>query len=198
MADYRVGPNGDGVVSGASGAAAVAGVGSAFLTQFQAGDNLVFIVSDSVQHLYTVLSVTTDTALILTANMTQAYTSLAYYGLRDADELVTFHDEGILPMSVPAVGAERVQVGSGGQFWRGYARATWQWAGMTVAQLQAAKDYILAGAESGSCYVRTRDQADVWSVYQAILSFPDSSQLERWGGVYQGVTLDFILIEAVI
>ncbi len=198
MSDYRIGPLGIGTAEGTIATAIVTGVASEFLSQFQAGDAFVFINADDTHDLYTVLSVASDVSLTLTANMTKTYTALDYYGLRDADALVVFAGSETLPTSVPALGAERVAVGSGGKTWRGYPRATWQWAGMTVAQLQFMKDYILGGRESGDCYVRTRDQADVWKVREAVVVFPDTAQLTRWDGMYQAVALELVLLETVI
>ena len=194
---YRVGPIGDGTVSGTSGTKAVTGSSSAFNTQFQSGDTIVLIDSSGNHDAYVVDTVTNDTSLSVTTNLSENYSAVSYYGQRDADDLFTLAGRGEDPASVYRPGSQSVIVGDGTLLWRGYPVVTWRYGWMTVAQWTALKTYITNGAYSAECYVETRDDEDSYSRYQAVARFPDPSTLQRWGSRYMDVVIEFALVDAV-
>lgn len=197
MGEYQIGPVGTGIVAGTLGADTLTGTGTEFETQFIAGDTVGVILADGSHVRYTVDSVDSDTQITLTGNLAQSFTGRDYYGLRAAKAFISVVGQAVAPKSTPQRGAERAQTGTGVSVWRGYARTTWRWAGVTVTQATALRAYVLSGAESGRGYIQTRDADDAWAFYAAIVDFPDTAQLSRWSGVYQEYVLTFILLEAV-
>lgn len=49
---------------------------------------------------------------------------------------------------------------------------------------------------SASCYVQTRNDLDYYATYSAICRFPEPESLERAGGKYLNVVLEFVLLAA--
>jgi len=107
---------------------------------------------------------------------------------------------GVAPSSSPKYGAELAPTGDGGQLWRGYPRAIWTFKAIPVATYTTAITSTLgitAGYASGQVYLYTRNEYDTWAYYRAILRLPDPTTLNRWGGHYLEVALEFILLETV-
>lgn len=190
---YKVGPIGDGTVSGTSGADAVTGASSRFTIQAAAGDTLVIIDDLGGHDAYTVESVTDNTHLVTVENLAETYTACSYYILRAANRFTT---PQYYPKSNYSLG-DQARLASGALLYRGYARSTWEWARMSVAELKALRTFILNGAQSGQCYILTRDADDVWDTFRAIVDFPDPQTLARWAEGYSPVTLTFYLVVAV-
>ena len=195
--NYRVGPEGQGTVSGTISTATITGSGSAFDEQFQAGDAIILIDSGGNHDEYEVDAVAGPTSLTITGTLSETYTGVSYYGLRAANEFVVHNHLKIYPRSVFAPGAESVITGTGTQSWRGFPRSTWTWAGMSIAEWSALKALLTPGSYSDLCYVETRDDDDVWAVYHAAVRLPDPGNLRRWGEKYLGVDIEFILFDAV-
>lgn len=190
---YRVGPIGDGTVSGTSGTDAVTGSGSHFTTQAAVGDTLVVIDDLGGHDSYIIESITDNTHLVTVTNLAETYTASSYYILRAANLFTT---PQYYPKSQYSLG-DQARLASGLLLYRGYARSTWEWARMSVAELKALRTFILNGAQSGQCYILTRDADDVWATYRAMVDFPDPQSLIRWAEGYHPVTLLFHLVEAV-
>lgn len=101
---------------------------------------------------------------------------------------------GVDPKATYSPGGERVLKLNGVREFEGYARATWTFAALTIAQFEALRS-LLSGY-SGTCYVETRNANDVYDEYSAIATLPDPSSLDRWGGYYLDVTIEIVLLEA--
>lgn len=104
---------------------------------------------------------------------------------------------GVAPSSSYKYGAELTPTGDGGQLWRGYPRTVWRFKAIPVTTYATAIVTTLgitAGNASGIVYVYTRNEYDTWSYYQALLRVPDPTTLNRWGGHYLDVALEFILL----
>lgn len=115
----------------------------------------------------------------------------------DVDHLVTAAALfGCEPASAPKPGAELAQTGDAGAVWRGYPRTTWLFDGVTVTNYSAALTALgfSAGDAARGVAIYTRNELDTWAYYVAMLRLPDPSELERWSGVYKGLTLEFILL----
>ncbi len=192
-AQYKVGPVDDGTISGTTGTDDITGSGSDFSEQAAAGDTLVIINDVGVHVPYTIKTVTDDTHIILTGNLSDTYTTCAYYTLRAANALTT---PGYYPKSNYSLG-DPVRTGSGALLYRGYARSAWEYARMSITELKNLRTYLLSGAQSGQCYVLTRDMDDTWDTYRAIVDFPDPQGLSRWAEGYNQVALLFHLVVAV-
>ena len=196
MSTYALGPLGVGTVSGLSGASAVTGTDSDFTTQFQSGDQIGIVGAGGVQGLYTVATVTDATHLTIVETLSETYAAATYYGLRSADQFVQVLGIGMWPASVPVVG-DPVRAGDGHLVFRGYPKTTWTWGGMTVAEWAALRAYVLDGAYSGPCYVRTRDADDGWAVWVGVVDFPQADALRRASTMYLDVALSFLLVSEV-
>ena len=115
----------------------------------------------------------------------------------DVDDLDRAVDVfGVEPASAPKPGAELVDRSDTGQSWRGYARTTWLFAGIAVADYADALTALgfTAGQASGEVVIYTRDEYDTWGYFEAMLRLPDPAGLERWSGVYKNVALEFVLL----
>jgi hypothetical protein len=104
---------------------------------------------------------------------------------------------GFGPRSTYAPGREEVVTVSGLGVYIGYPRVTWTFAALSVAQWQTLKTTLGGGGLSAVCYIQTRNDLDVWGTYQAISRLPNPETLERWGGHYRDVVVEFSLLEAV-
>lgn len=186
---YAVGPVGTGTVSGTVGTSTLVGSGTAFLSQYRAGDVLRVLGVGGAY--YTVSSVTDDTHLTVSGLLGATYTNAAHHGLREAKELVVSE---FLPQSTPSKG-ERVRSGSGVSVFRGYPTTEWTWEGVSREDFTAMRAYVAGGALSAGCYLQTRDLDDGWAIWRAVVDFPDAPDLRRWSGQYLPLTLTFILIE---
>lgn len=120
------------------------------------------------------------------------------------DALLTLVDVktllGFYPQSVYAPGAEFVTDHGGGLRVVGYPRSTWTFAALSVADyedlLQTTLGFV-TGQYSGEVYIATRDEFDNWADWRALLRCPFPGALERHGGHYLNVQLEFILLEDV-
>lgn len=186
---YAVGPVGTGTVSGTVGTNAVTGAGTAFLSQYRAGDVLHILGTGGAY--YTVASVTDNTHLTVIGLLGATYSGAAHHGLREAKDLVEIQ---LPPRSVPTKG-ERVRTGSGVSIFRGYPTTEWTWEGVSVADFTALRTYIAGGALSAQCYLQTRDLDDVWAIWRAIVDIADAPDLRRSSSHYLPMTLKFTLIE---
>lgn len=103
---------------------------------------------------------------------------------------------GVEPSSAPKPGAELVERSDAGQVWRGYARTTWTFDGIAVADYADALTALsfTAGQAAGAVVIYTRDEFDTWCYFEAMLRLPDPATLERWSGVYKNVALEFVLL----
>lgn len=201
MQKYRIGPNGQGTVSTSAASAVITGAGSAFDVQFQAGDALVVIPTGGGSHFELIVgSVDSPTQITATAPAPQTESGAQYYGLRLASEFCKTHGKAFDPKGVPAPGGESVITGAGVEVWRGSEQSQWEWAGMPVAQRTALKVYAFGNRKtlSGSCWVETPDEDDVWQVWRAVGRLAPASQLERNDGHYVGVGLLLLLVEAAL
>ncbi|MGC9397113.1 MAG: hypothetical protein ACP5J4_19895 [Anaerolineae bacterium] len=115
------------------------------------------------------------------------------FPLVDADLCSTFF--GYDPRSTYNPGAEGVLTLAGTLAYVGYPRATWRFAALTVEQW--ADLLTLVGGYSGEIYIETRDDVDGWYQWRAIARLPEPRTLDRWGGVYRDVEVEFILLEDV-
>jgi hypothetical protein len=102
---------------------------------------------------------------------------------------------GVDPRTTYNPGAERVTTLSGTTADVGYARSVWTFAALTIEQWEALLDIV--GGYSGEVYVEVRDDIDDWYEYRAIARLPEPRTLDRWGGYYQNVSIEFVLIEDV-
>ena len=102
---------------------------------------------------------------------------------------------GYDPRSAYNPGAERLTTLAGTTVDIGYPRAVWTFAALTIAQWESLLD--LVGAYSGEVYVETRDDVDDWYQWRAIARLPEPRTLDRWGGYYRGVEIEFVLLEDV-
>ena len=102
---------------------------------------------------------------------------------------------GVDPRATYSPGGERVQQLNGVQAFVGYPRATWTFKALTVAQFETLRS-LLSGY-SGACYVETRNAADAFTEYSAIVTLPDPGSLNRWGEKYRDVMLEIVLLEAM-
>jgi len=112
----------------------------------------------------------------------------------DATELVQ-NVVGYTPAATYTPGGTRVLTLAGLQTFVGYPRAAWTLAFLTVAQWETLKD--LVGGLSALCYCETHDDENDWYVYHAIGTLPDPKTLKRWGGGYQDVVLELVLLAVV-
>ncbi len=113
--------------------------------------------------------------------------------LSDADNCVALF--GYDPRSTYNPGAERLITLAGLTVDVGYPRSVWTFAALTVEQWDDLLDIV--GSYSGRVYIETRTDIDIFVVYRAIARLPEPRNLKRWGGVYQDVEIELILVEAV-
>ena len=113
--------------------------------------------------------------------------------LTDADDCETLC--GYDPRSTYNPGAERVVTLAGTTVDTGYPRSVWTFAALTVAQWSDLKDIV--GGYSGEVYVETRDDEDTFAEYRALARLPEPRGLARWGGVYQDVEVELVLLEVI-
>lgn len=99
------------------------------------------------------------------------------------------------PRATYAPGSDRQPTLSGTLTYRGYARATWVWDAVSLDDWGTLKDTLAAGGHSDECYIQTRNDEDTYANYRAIARLPNPAELERWGGHYLNVTVEFILLE---
>ena len=104
---------------------------------------------------------------------------------------------GADPQGTYAPGGEREAALDGTLKYRGFPRATWTFAFLTLARWLTLKNTLASGSLSGACYIRTRDDEDTWQTYQAISRLPDTADLKRWGGRYLDVEIEFLLVEVI-
>lgn len=102
---------------------------------------------------------------------------------------------GYDPRSTYNPGAERLTTLAGTTVDVGYPRAVWTFAALTVAQWEDLLE--LVGAYSGTVYIETRDDVDDWYQWLALARLPEPRTLNRWGGVYKDVEIEFLLITDV-
>lgn len=96
------------------------------------------------------------------------------------------------PQATYNPGSERLMTLAGTTVDVGYPRVTWTFQALTVAQWEDLLD--LVGGYSGTCYIETRNDIDEWAEWQALARLPEPGNLARWGGYYQNVTLEFLLL----
>lgn len=102
---------------------------------------------------------------------------------------------GVEPRATYNPGAERVTTLAGTFAAVGYPRATWTF---TVLEVTAWDTLLaLVGGYSGEVLVETRNDVDDWAQWRALARLPEPRALERWGGFYRNVTLEFVLLEDV-
>ncbi|HOU13461.1 MAG TPA: hypothetical protein PKZ84_10110 [Anaerolineae bacterium] len=89
-------------------------------------------------------------------------------------------------------GAERLTTLAGTTIDVGYPRVTWRFAALTIEQWEDLLD--LVGDYSGLVYIETRNDIDEWQQWQAIARLPEPRALNRWGGYYRDVEIEFILL----
>ena len=99
------------------------------------------------------------------------------------------------PRATYAPGVDRRPTLSGTLSYRGYARATWTWEALSLIDWGTLKDTLAGGGHSDECYIQTRNDEDTYTNYRAIARLPNPAELERWGGHYLNVTVEFILLE---
>lgn len=99
------------------------------------------------------------------------------------------------PRSTYNPGAERLATLAGTTVDVGYPRAVWTFAALTIAQWAALRDIV--GGYSGEVYIETRDDEDAWADYRALARLPEPRDLERWGGFYQNIVVELLLLEAL-
>ena len=99
------------------------------------------------------------------------------------------------PQTTYNPGAGRVTNLDGTTTDTGYARSVWTFAALSVAQWEAL--ITLVGGYSGEVYIETRDDVDNWYEWRALARLPEPRELTRWGGYYQNVSVEFLLIEDV-
>jgi hypothetical protein len=161
------------------------GNGTTFTTEVAAGDEIVIGTQ-----MATVISITDNTHLTIEVGITfsPAPNNTAYS---------IFHPTTlpVSPKSQYAPGGERAITGSGQLTYQGYARVVWTFAWLTVAQWGSLKDLLAGGGFSGTGYVITRTDEDVWALYRAISRFPEPEQLKRWGGGYEEVEIELVLVQ---
>lgn len=102
---------------------------------------------------------------------------------------------GYDPRTTYNPGAERVVTLAGTTADVGYPRSVWTYALLTVAQWEALFD--LVGGYSGEVYVEVRDDVDAWAEYRALCRLPEPRSLDRWGGYYQNIVIEFLLLADV-
>lgn len=102
---------------------------------------------------------------------------------------------GYDPRSIYNPGAEAIVTLAGTLDFVGYPRATWLFSALTIAQWSAL--LTLVGAYSGEVYIETRDDVDGWYQWRALCRLPEPRTLDRWGGVYKNVEVEFLLLEDV-
>lgn len=102
---------------------------------------------------------------------------------------------GVQPASVYQPGGERLETFSGGLAYLGYPRSTWRFKALSITNWASVRTTYLGGNYHGEVYVRTRDDADTWAVYRAIMRLPDPSSLRRWSSRYLDVDIEIILVE---
>jgi len=163
------------------------GNGTTFTTEVVAGDEIVIGTQ-----MATVISVTDNTHLTIEAGITFSPTpnNTAYS---------IFHPTAlpVQPRSQYAPGGERAIAGSGKLTYQGYARSLWNFDYLTVAQWGSLKDLVAEGGFSGTGYVITRTDEDVWALYRVISRFPEPEQLKRWGGGYETIEIELILVQVI-
>ena len=104
---------------------------------------------------------------------------------------------GVDPQGTYAPGGEREAALDGTLKYRGFPRATWTFAALTLARWTTLKNTLASGGLSGTCYIRTRNDVDTWTVWQAISRLPYTEGLKRWGGRYLDVKIEFLLVTVV-
>lgn len=102
---------------------------------------------------------------------------------------------GVDPKATYNPGGQRLTTLAGTTVDVGYPRVTWTFASITVAQWSSL--LALVGTYSGEVYIETRDDEDSWAEWRAVVRLPESGTLQRWGGRYQNVVLEFLLVEDV-
>jgi len=104
---------------------------------------------------------------------------------------------GFDPRATYAPGTDRPRTGSGTRLYRGYPIATWTFKAISIAVWDDLKTTYLGGEHSGETYIETRDDEGNYTQWRAVMTLPDSADLNRWGEVYRDVTIEFLLIEDV-
>lgn len=162
---------GTGAVSASS--SAVSGSGTAFLTEFQAGDYILIAGQTRI-----VQTVTNDTSLAVTADFLTAASGQAIYRvrLRNVETLVAGMPapKGFFQFYSVALPLEDGGVRGGG--WR---KAMWRWQFLTQAQRDALRTYC-TGA-SADVYIKTRtvDNSDAYVIYSAKMIWPGPDPEQR-------------------
>lgn len=99
------------------------------------------------------------------------------------------------PKSTYSPGAERVTTLAGTTEDVGYPRSVWRFGGLSVQQWSDLK--ALVGGYSGEAYIETRDDVDTWKEWRALARLPQPQEIDRHGGYYNQVVIEFLLIEDV-
>ena len=113
--------------------------------------------------------------------------------LNDDNNVEAIFGFGRDPRATYNPGAEAVLTLAGTMVFTGYPRATWRFAALTVEQWEDILD--LVGGYSGEVYIETRNDIDKWAQWRALARLPEPRTLDRWGGVYRGVEVEFLLLE---
>lgn len=115
----------------------------------------------------------------------------AIYPLGNPDNCTALF--GHNPRSAYNPGAERVITLAGTTVDVGYPRSVWTFAALTVEQWEDLLDIV--DGYSGMVYVETRNDVDEWTTYHAIARLPEPRNLDRWGGIYRDIEIEFVLLE---
>ena len=101
---------------------------------------------------------------------------------------------GFLPEASYSPGGDRQATMDALQPFRGFPRATWYFGYLTFAEWANAKAVLAAGGFTATCYIETNDDEGNFTVYQAVINFPDPGQLERFLDQYLYVKIEFVLV----
>lgn len=104
---------------------------------------------------------------------------------------------GYDPKTTYSPGGDLVATNAGTLQTVGFPRSVWSFASLSVSTYASIKSTYLSGAYSGEVYIETRDEDDVYKQWHALLRLPNPVNLSRWGGRYQDIALEFVLLEDV-
>lgn len=158
---------GTGAIAGGTG---VAGTGTAFSTEFAAGDYITVAGETRI-----IASVTNNTALVVTVAFsgTASGQAITRVRLTNVESLTVASGEAMkAPKGDFEPYSQPLNLGNGGVRGGGWPVASWKWGVMTRPQRNALRAYC-TGA-SAAVYIKTtiKDSSDAYAIYSAAMIWP--------------------------
>lgn len=85
--------------------------------------------------------------------------------------------------------------GAGVEVWDGFPQATWHWDFLKVWMYQWLLDFFGAGEQSVVVYLKTKDDADEYRCFRAVMHRPKATEVERGVGGFFDARLAFTHLE---